>query len=302
MSIVVVGSIGIDFVAVAPRLPKVGETVLATQALHIGPGGKGFNQAVGSSRLGGDIRFATKTGRGDLGRQARAFLEAEGLITPLARESEADNQVALIFVDENGRNMISVTPGASADLLPKDVESLGLAEGDILLAQLEIPVETVTAAAASANAVGAQVVLNPAPAGSLPPELLALVDIATPNETELSLLTGMPTATTSEVVSAAERLIELGVGEVVATVGAKGAIHVDRTGSTSFPSLLVDAVDTTGAGDAFNAGLVVGLSRGMSLADAIELGCRAGAYCVTRLGVLDGLATMDELTAFVARH
>ena len=112
----------------------------------------------------------------------------------------------------------------------------------------------------------------------------------------------MPTATTSDVVAAAEHLIELGVSQVVATVGSKGAIHVERSGSTSYPSLLVDAVDTTGAGDAFNAGLAVGLSRGLSMADAIQLGNRSGAYCVTRLGVLDGLPTMDELAEFVARH
>ena len=110
----------------------------------------------------------------------------------------------------------------------------------------------------------------------------------------------MPTATTSDVVAAAERLLELGVGEVVATVGNKGAIHVDRSGSTSYPTLLVDAIDTTGAGDAFNAGLAVGLSRGQTLPDAIRLGCHAGAYCVTKLGVLDGLPTMDQLTDFVA--
>jgi ribokinase len=302
MAIVVVGSIGIDFVAVAPRLPRVGETVLATQPLHIGPGGKGFNQAVGVARLGGDVRFATKTGKGDLGRQAQTFLDGEGLIGPLVRESEADNQVALIFVDDSGRNMISVTPGASADVLPADVTDLGLTPDDILLAQLEIPVATVAAAAAAAKEVGATVVLNPAPATPLPADLLKLVDIATPNETELSLLTGLPTATSTDVVAAAERLMEQGVGEVVATVGSKGATHVSRSGSASYGSLLVDAVDTTGAGDAFNAGLVLGLSRGQDLADAIQLGCRAGAYCVTRLGVLDGLATMDQLTEFVSRH
>lgn len=300
MSIVVVGSIGIDFVAVADRLPKVGETVLATRPLYIGPGGKGFNQAAGAARLGGRIRFATKTGHGDLGHQARSFLEAEGLLTSLAKESQADNQVALIFVDDTGRNMISVTPGASADLLPPDVNDLGMGPGDILLAQLEIPVATVTAAARHARDADATVVLNPAPATPLPAELLELVDIATPNETELSLLTGMPTATTSDVVAAAERLVSFGVKEVVATIGGKGAIHVDERGSTSYPSLLVDAVDTTGAGDAFNAGLAVGLSQGLDLGGAIELGCQAGAFCVTRLGVLDGLATMDQLMAFIA--
>lgn len=301
MSIVVVGSIGIDFVAVAARLPQVGETVLATQPLHIGPGGKGFNQAAGAARLGAQVRFATKTGRGDLGRQARSFLEREGLLSPLAKESDADNQVALIFVDDSGRNMISVTPGASADVLPPDVAELGMGPGDILLAQLEIPVATVAAAARHAKQAGATVVLNPAPAAPLSPELLQLVDIATPNETELSMLTGLPTATTSDVVGAAERLVSLGVSEVVATVGSKGAIHVDRSGSTSYPSLLVDAIDSTGAGDAFNAGLAVGLSRGMELGAAVELACHAGAYCVTKLGVLDGLATMAELEAFVAR-
>ncbi|MCP4307628.1 MAG: ribokinase [bacterium] len=300
MSIVVVGSIGIDFVAVAPRLPKVGETVLATQPLYIGPGGKGFNQAVGVARLGGDVRFATKTGKGNLGSQARSFLEGEGLLGPLTRQSETDNQVALIFVDDSGHNMISVTPGASADVLPSDVADLGLAEGDILLAQLEIPVATVTAAARHAKAAGATVVLNPAPATPLPDELLSLVDIATPNETELSILTGMPTDTTNQVVAAGERLVAMGVGEVVATVGSKGAVHIEGSGSTKYESLLVDAIDTTGAGDAFNAGLVVGMSRGLSLAAAIELGGQSGAYCVTRLGVLDGLATAEELAAFAA--
>ena len=193
MSIVVVGSVGIDFVAVSPRLPKVGETVLASQPLHIGPGGKGFNQAVGVARLGGDVRFATKTGSRDLGQQAQAFLQAEGLLGPLVRQSDRDNQVALIFVDDTGRNMISVTPGASADLLPPDVADLDLAEGDILLAQLEIPVATVTTAARRAKDVGARVVVNPAPAAPLPAELLGLIDIATPNETELSSLECRPT-------------------------------------------------------------------------------------------------------------
>ncbi|MGA9597831.1 MAG: ribokinase [Acidimicrobiia bacterium] len=300
MAIIVVGSVGIDFVTVSRHLPRVGETVLTTQPLHIGPGGKGFNQAAGVARLGGDVSFATKTGSRNLGEQARSFLAAEGLLGPWVKRSEEDNQVALIFVDEEGHNMISVAPGASADLHPADVAGLDIHEGDILLAQLEIPVPTVTAAAQRANEAGATVVLNPAPAAALPAELLQVVDIATPNETELAILTGMPTDTTNDVVTACERLVQMGVGEVIATLGNKGSIHVTRTGSTRYPSLLVDAVDTTGAGDAFNAALVVGLSRGYPLGRAIELGNHAGAYCVTRLGVLDGLATQGQLDAFVA--
>lgn len=302
MSILVVGSVGIDFVAVAPRLPQVGETVMASQPLHIGPGGKGFNQAVGVARLGGDVRFATKTGKKDFGKQARAFLEAEGLLGPLAGESEEATQVALIFVDDSGRNMISVTPGASGDVQPSDVSHIDMGDGDILLAQLEIPVPTVAAAARRAKECGALVVLNPAPAAPLPQDLLELIDIATPNETELSILTGMPTDTTSQVVAAGERLIEMGVSEVVATVGSKGAVHIGPSSTANFASLLVDAVDSTGAGDAFNAGLVVAMSRGHSLEDAIVLGNQAGAYCVTHLGVLDGLPTAEQLAAFVSRQ
>ena len=300
MGIIVVGSVGIDFVSVSSRLPDVGETVLATRPLHIGPGGKGFNQAVGVKRLGGDVSFVTKIGSRDLGRQAKAFLEAEGLYGPLIKESDKGNQVALIFVDDTGRNMISVAPGASADVLPPDVVELEFNRGDILLAQLEIPVATVTAAAQRAREAGATVVLNPAPADALPAELLEAVDIATPNETELSILTGMPTDTTSEIVAAGERLLAMGVGTVIATVGSKGSIHITPTSSTKYASLLVDAVDTTGAGDAFNAGLVVGMSRGSELAEAIGLGNQAGAYCVTQLGVLDGLPTEQQLEEFVA--
>lgn len=301
MAIVVVGSVGIDFVAVSRHLPQVGETVLATQPLHIGPGGKGFNQAVAVSRLGGEVSFATKTGSRNLGEQARAFLKAEGLLGPLVKRSDRDNQVALIFVDEAGHNMISVTPGASSDVQPSDVADIQLRRGDILLAQLEIPPTTVLAAALHAKAVGAAVVLNPAPATALPGELLHAIDIATPNETELSILTGLPTDTTRDVVAAGERLVAMGVGQVVATVGSKGSIHITRTGSLQYPSLLVDAIDSTGAGDAFNAGLVVGMSRGYDLARSIELANQAGAFCVTRLGVLDGLPTQAELDDFVSR-
>lgn len=300
MAIIVVGSVGIDFVSVSPHLPEVGETVLATRPLHIGPGGKGFNQAVGVKRLGGNVAFATKIGSRDLGRQAQVFLEAEGLLGPLVKQSEKGNQVALIFVDDTGHNMISVAPGASADVLPGDVDEIEFAEGDILLAQLEIPVETVTAAARKARSAGATVVLNPAPAAALPSELLEVVDIATPNETELSILTGLPTDTTNEIVRAGERLLAMGVGTVIATVGSKGSIHITATSSTLYPSLLVDPVDTTGAGDAFNAGLVVGMSRGYELPKAIELGNQAGAYCVTQLGVLDGLPNEEQLAALVA--
>lgn len=301
MSIVVVGSVGIDFTAVAERLPQVGETVLANQ-FHIGPGGKGFNQAVGAARLGGEVRFATRTGRGDLGAQARRFLEAEGLRGDLILETDTDNQVALILVDRDGANMISVTPGASAELLPADVAGIQFEPDDILLGQLETPIQTFLAAARRARAAGARVVLNPAPAGALPDELYGVIDVATPNETELALLTGLPASSLTEIETAAGRLIERGVGEVIVTIGSRGVLHVTGDASTHHPALVVDAVDTTGAGDAFNAGLVVGLASSSTMAEAIRLGADAGSYCVTRLGVLDGLATRSALDEFVELH
>lgn len=302
MAIVVVGSMGIDFVSVSPRLPGVGETVLASEDLYVGPGGKGFNQAAGAARLGAAVTFFTKIGSGDLGRQARDFLEQEGLLGPSVQQSQKPNQVALIFVDEEGRNMISVASGASWDLNPSDVADLPIAEGDVLLAQLETPIGTVTAAARRAKDVGATVVLNPAPAAALPSELLEVVDVATPNETELAILTGAPTGTDSEVTAAGRKLLAMGPARVIATLGKQGAVHITSDEVTRHDPLRVAAVDTTGAGDAFNAGLVVGLSRGYSIDDAITLGTRAGAYCVTRMGVLDGLATqaqLDELSAGV---
>jgi ribokinase len=300
MAIVVVGSMGIDFVSVSPRLPEVGETVLASEDLYVGPGGKGFNQAAGAARLGARVTFFTKVGSGDLGNQARAFLEQERLLGPSVQESSKPNQVALIFVDEEGRNMISVASGASWDLQPSDVASLHIEAGDVLLAQLETPIPTVTAAARRAREMGATVVLNPAPAAALSAELLGLVDIATPNETELAILTDAPTGTDDEVAAAGRRLLAMGVQHVIATLGKRGAVHITPDGVSRYEPLRVTAVDTTGAGDAFNAGLVVGLSTGDSVEDAIALGTRAGAYCVTRLGVLDGLATRTQLDEFAA--
>jgi ribokinase len=300
MSIVIVGSIGIDFVSVSPHLPEKGETVLASRDLYVGPGGKGFNQAAGAARLGGDVIFYTKTGSGDLGRQARSFLESEHLLGPSVRESLRPNQVALILVDEDGSNIISVASGASADLMPSDVADLKIGAGDIFLAQLETPIPTAIAAMERASEAGATVVLNPAPAVQLPAQLLRLVDIATPNETELAILTGMNTGSVDEIAAAGTRLLEMGVGEVIATVGSQGAMHVASSGAELHPTIPVKAIDTTGAGDAFNAGLVVGLSRGYTVDEAIALGNRAGAFCATRLGVRDGLATQVELDELVA--
>jgi ribokinase len=300
VSIIVVGSTGIDFVAVTPHLPREGETVLATEDLYVGPGGKGFNQAAGAARLGAAVTFYTKIGSGDLGNQARSFLESEGLLGPSILVSDRPNQVALITVNETGNNTIAVAQGASADFTPSDLAALQLDGEDILLAQLEIPVDTVTEAARRARAAGATVVLNPAPAAPLPADLLELVDIATPNETELAILTGAATATMDQVIAAGRRLLEMGVGEVVATVGDRGAVRITGDASVIYEPLPVTAVDTTGAGDAFNAGLVVGLSRGLDVEQAIEIGNQAGAFCVTQLGVRDGLGTPEQLEALPA--
>ncbi len=302
MSIIVVGSTGIDFVAVTPHLPVEGETVLATEDLYVGPGGKGFNQAAGAARLGAAVTFYTKIGSGDLGNQARSFLGSEGLLGPSVILSDRPNQVALITVDGTGSNTIAVAQGASADFRPSDLANMQIDRADILLAQLEIPIETVAEAARRARQVGATVVLNPAPAAPLPAELLELVNIATPNETELAILTGAATDTMDQVVAAGRRLLEMGVGEVIATLGARGAVCITDESSTIYEPLPVTAVDTTGAGDAFNAGLVVGLSRGLAVEEAIGIGNQAGAFCVTQLGVRDGLGTPEQLEELLSGH
>jgi ribokinase len=295
--IVVVGSYNASLSIFSEKLPSRGQTVLGSR-LDIGPGGKGNNQAIGAHRLGADTAFVVKLGRDSFGATARAVLETEGLPARWIRESEAAaTGVALIMVDATGDNLISVAPGANSDLNSDEVISLdGLFEGaSHLLCQLECPLDLFVGVAARARECGLTTILNPAPAVRLPASACRLIDVLTPNETELAVLAGREILTDNDVVNAARELIGQGVREIVVTLGARGVIWVGSGPARSFDAYPVAAADTTGAGDAFNAGLAAALASGKPMQDAIDLGMRSGAFCATRQGVIDGLATAGQL-------
>lgn len=298
--VVVVGSYNVGLTVVAPALPAPGQTVLG-HTFDMGPGGKGSNQAIGARRLGADVTLVVKLGRDPFAQAALELFDREGLLGPGILETSGHTGVGLIVVDGDGRNMIAVAPGANGRLVPGDLDRMpDLFEGaSHLLCQLECSPELFAGAAERARAAGATTILNPAPAVQLSDPVLALVDILTPNQTELAALSGVATEDEREIEAAARSLLARGVTEVVVTLGERGVLRVMPDGIQARPARRVSARDTTGAGDAFNAGLVTGLSAGSSMTEAMELGIRAGAFCVTRLGVIDGLPTRQQLDAEV---
>ncbi len=298
--VVVVGSYNVGLTVVAPALPAPGQTVLG-HTFDMGPGGKGSNQAIGARRLGADVTLVVKLGRDPFAQAALELFDREGLLGPGILETVGHTGVGLIVVDDEGRNMIAVASGANGRLVPDDLDRVPeLLEGaSHLLCQLECSPELFAGAAERARAAGVTTILNPAPAVPLSERILGLADILTPNQTELAALSGGPVEDERQIERAARSLQARGVGEVVVTLGEQGVLRVTPDGSEMWPARSVSARDTTGAGDAFNAGLVTGLAAGLSMAEAIGLGIRAGAFCVTRLGVIDGLPTSEQLDAEV---
>lgn len=284
--IVVLGSTNTDMVVKAARIPAPGETILGGRFL-MNPGGKGANQAVSAARLGGEVVFVAKVGNDLFGREAKALFAKEGLCTDyVLTDAEEPSGVALIMVDADGENCISVASGANATLTPEDIRvARGVIEkAGVLLMQLETPVETVLCAAQWAAAKGVPVVLNPAPACRLPSELFRCLSIMTPNETEAELLTGVKVTGEASALRAAKALCDLGVRRVIITLGSKGAfVYADGQGSL-VPAVKVRAVDTTAAGDVFNGALAVALTEDHPLAAAVGFAAQAAAISVTRMG------------------
>jgi ribokinase len=277
----VVGSVNLDLVVRAATLPAPGETVTGGTFERHG-GGKSANQAVAAARRGAAVRMIGAVGADDLGDEAIADLVAEGVdVTHVARLGSAETGVALIVVDAAGENQIAVASGANAELDPAAVEAAlaGAAEGGVALLGLEVSDAAVLAAARAARASGLQVLLNPAPARALPAELLALSPVLTPNATEASQLSGE-----ADPEAAARALTARTGAPVVVTVGARGAQLADGDALERIPAPRVEAVDTTGAGDAFNGALAAALAGGAALADAVREAVAVAADAVRRPG------------------
>nr|WP_294866572.1 ribokinase [uncultured Pseudogulbenkiania sp.] len=291
--IVVIGSINMDLVVLCPRFPAPGETLLGERFFSC-HGGKGANQAVAARRLGAEVSFIGRVGDDGFGRELVAGLQQEGVDTRhVAVTPGVASGVATITVS-GGENAIVVVPGANHALSPDDVRQAEaeIASADVLLTQLEIPLDAVEEVACLAERHGVPLILNPAPAQALPPELLAKVAYLTPNQHELAQLLGVEAA-------GLERLPARLAGKVVLTRGGEGADYIDAAGVLHHqPGRAVPVIDSTGAGDTFNAALAVFLPLGM--AAALERAVAAGALAVTQPGARAGMPTAAQLEAFLA--
>jgi len=299
--IIVLGSSNTDMIVKVRRLPRPGETVLGGGFSTAG-GGKGANQAVAAARAGGDVVFIGRVGGDPFGEEALRDFEKDGINTEhVVRDETAPSGVALIIVDERGENCIAVAPGANANLSPSDVEAAGEVFGDaaVLLLQLEVPLETVRAAAGTASRNGVRVILNPAPAQSLDDSLLRCVSILTPNESEAEFLTGASVTDAEGARAAAETLRARGAETVLVTLGARGVYVSDRDFSGVVPGFSVEAVDTTAAGDVFNGALAVALAEGESLPSAARFANAAAALSVTKPGARPSAPSRREIEEFL---
>jgi ribokinase len=295
--IVVVGSTNTDMVVKAARIPAPGETILGGRFL-MNPGGKGANQAVAAARLGAEVVFIAKVGDDLFGREAKALFAKENICTDYVLTDPSEpSGVALIMVDAKGENCIAVASGANGTLMPEDIEGLEgvIAQSDLLLMQLETPLETVRYAADVAVNLGVPVILNPAPACELPSDLYDCLEVITPNESEAELLTNIKVTDEASAEAAARVLCDKGVLNVVITMGAKGAYVFDGEDGVMVPAFKVEAVDTTAAGDVFNGALAVALTEELELEEAVRFASKAASISVTRMGAQASAPRREEL-------
>lgn len=298
-NIIVVGSLNADLVVRTPRFPQPGETI-SGEDLQIIPGGKGANQAVAAARQGTPTAMVGRVGRDSFGPDLINNLKQNGVDTAhVQTDPESATGTAIIIVDTNGQNSIVLSPGGNGKVTPADVEEIPFSEATLLLLQLEIPVEAVLAAARRAKENGLRVLLNPAPARALPDELLALPDFLVPNESELSLLSGLPVNDLPSAENAAKTLLERGIQTVIVTLGANGALIVNKELTKHIPSFKVDVVDTTAAGDAFIGGFASALLQNKSLEEAVRYGCACGALAATKFGAQPSLPTKEDVEKFL---
>lgn len=296
--ITVVGSYATGLTMKVERLPCTGETLLGS-GYRVDYGGKGSNQAVGCARLGAQVSFVARIGKDAFGEMALRLYCDEGIdVAHVKQTAEAPTGVGFIIVETaSGHNCITIDPGANELLTAADVSQCEAAfdATAVVLTQLEIPVAAAEAALLCGRAHGAVTILNPAPVRPLPHSVLQLIDVLTPNETEARVLAGRNPDAVIEPAELARELIGRGVKQVVMTLGEKGALIVTASSSTHVPAVAMSAVDTTGAGDAFNAGLATALARGASLEAAVQFAVVTGGLAVTKEGVIPSLPRHDEV-------
>ena len=300
----VLGSVNADHVMQLSHLPKPGETV-SSESYQIQGGGKGANQAVAAARMGADITFIACVGSDAIGQQLVDSFTSVGIntagIEPIAGSNTG---TAMIFVDAHGENCIAISAQANAHLTADRIEGKKtlIEVADVLLMQLETPLEGIVYAAQVAKHAGTQVILNPAPAAELPDSLLAMIDLITPNETEAEHLTGIRVTDQAGAARACDVLHGKGIAEVVITLGSRGVWYSSAGVGAHYAGFSVQAVDTTAAGDCFNGALVAALLKDSPMSDAITFAQAAAALSVTRSGAQDSIPALREVVAFIERH
>lgn len=304
--IVVIGSINLDLTVRSPRIPRPGETILGS-GFGIFTGGKGANQAAAAARLGHPTFLIACLGDDAFADTLLNDLRSTGVSTEATVRVNSHSGVALIVADDSGENSIVVAPGANYSLTPALLEQYSslIAGAAAVLTQLEIPPETTEALAVLTGRLGVPLILDPAPARPLSPQVLASVDWLTPNETEAQMLTGgtVSLSTEQELRDGADYFLTLGPRNVVLKLGERGAYLATREGiRLLIPGYAVAAIDTTGAGDAFNAGFAVALARNSNPVEAVNFATAVAAISVTRRGALPSLPAESEVAAFVANH
>ncbi len=306
--VLVIGSLNADLVVRSPRFPQPGETISGGDLLTI-PGGKGANQAVAAARQGANVAMLGRVGKDNFAPLLIENLNSNSVNTAHVAQDDSATGTAIIIVDANGQNSIVLSPGANGKVDFHDIDSAP--DAKILLLQFEIPIDSVLHAARRYKTKGATVILNPAPARQIPEELLTLIDILIPNESELSLLTNMPVTDEKSAELAAQEILKRGVKTVIVTMGSKGALVVTGTQVTQVDTYKVDVVDTTAAGDAFIGGFAAKLlefcnklsdvqQQAAELQKAVRYGCACGALATTKLGAQPSLPTKEEVEKFIA--
>lgn len=301
----VVGSCNMDIYATTEHLPEPGETVIGHSYIMT-MGGKGANQAVAASKLGGDVTMIGRVGCDAFGRQMVDTLNSYSIHTShIHCDDGAGSGMALIVVDRRPENVIVVIPGTNMRITPQDVlaAETEIKQSSVLLMQLEIPLDAIEAAIQTARLGNSLCILNPAPARQLPEVILQNIDLLTPNQNEARLMTGIPADTIEGARKAGEKLLEMGVPAVIITLGASGCLLVNKEGSLHIPAFsIADAIDPSGAGDAFMGGLAIALAEDRTLEQAARFGNASGALSTRKQGAMPAMVTRQELDAFLQEH
>ena len=298
-NICVIGSLNMDLVVNVDTMPKPGQTIIGSNFKEV-PGGKGANQAVAMARLNGNVSMIGKVGEDGFGQTLINSLKNDKVDTTYIQTAKGATGVALITVDKNAQNSIVVSPGANFEVKEDDIDNNieAIKNSDIVVLQLETPLNTIKYALNKAKELNKYTILNPAPAVKLDDEIIKNVDLLTPNETELEIISGVSIETEEDIQKAAQIMIEKGVKELIVTLGSKGSLYINKETSMFKNAYKVEAIDTTAAGDSYTGALAVAFANGKNIEDAMDFASKVGALSVQKEGAQSSLPTLEDVENF----